>query len=291
MTLSESYSRIKGSIVGFAPAYFPQDQPAPRFPEIFATGFVIREDGLIATNHHVVRFIVENVIANAPEVPPNRSPCIAVICKYMRDYWLHANLQVLNYALIDAFVPGQVYYGPNQPDIAFVQVKASGLPTVDFDDSVSLEEGIEIATAGYPLGSDLLTAPGYLHQVTPTLRKGIISAVLPFPSPNPHAFIIDHMSQGGASGSPVFLPDTANVIGMLYAGFEDTYCTSTERPHSDNNPPHRHLVTVPTNMSYVVPSRLIVALMKTNSIRNLTLPDDAEHVDAIFERQLRTIPA
>jgi len=30
-----------------------------------------------------------------------------------------------------------------------------------------LEEGLEVATAGYPMGTDALTAPGYLHQVTP----------------------------------------------------------------------------------------------------------------------------
>ncbi|GAJ23629.1 unnamed protein product, partial [marine sediment metagenome] len=33
--------------------------------------------------------------------------------------------------------------------------------------------------------------------------------------------MINIMSQGGASGSPVFLPETGEVIGVLYGSLEE----------------------------------------------------------------------
>src|SRR5260370_8790405 len=89
-----------------------------------------------------------------------------------------------------------------------------------------------------------LTAPGWIHQVTPTLQRGIISAVLPFTCTTPHAYAINVMVQGGASGSPVFLSESGEVIGVLYAGLNDPRVTLLTPD----------LYTVPTNIRYVVPS-------------------------------------
>jgi hypothetical protein len=66
--------------------------------------------------------------------------------------------------------PGAAYYGPPQgPDLAFIHVKATGLPAVRLHDLRGIEEGVEVATAGFPMGTDALTAPGWVHQMTPTL--------------------------------------------------------------------------------------------------------------------------
>jgi hypothetical protein len=59
----------------------------------------------------------------------------------------------------------------------------------------------------------------------PFLRHGIVSSVLPYDYPSPHGFTIDVMSQGGASGSPIFLTDQPRVIGILHAGFPGTNFT------------------------------------------------------------------
>jgi len=73
--------------------------------------------------------------------------------------------------------------------------------------------GREIGTAGFPMGTDALVffAEGEslprLRQVSTTLRRGIIASLLPYDFPNPHGFTIDVMTQGGASGSPVFATD------------------------------------------------------------------------------------
>jgi hypothetical protein len=44
--------------------------------------------------------------------------------------------------------------------------------------------------------------------------------VLPCECPNPHGFSIDVLSEGGASGSPIFLADGGTLIGILHASFE-----------------------------------------------------------------------
>ena len=47
----------------------------------------------------------------------------------------------------------------------------------------------------------------------------------PVSCPYPHGFTIDVMAQGGASGSPIFLPDRPLAVGILHAGFEGTNIT------------------------------------------------------------------
>jgi len=48
---------------------------------------------------------------------------------------------------------------------------------------------------------------------------------IPFRGPHPHGFTIDVMVQGGGSGSPIFLPDTGKVIGIIYTGYPGTNIT------------------------------------------------------------------
>lgn len=160
---------------------------------------------------------------------------------------LNIPLEVIGAFKIGKYKPGQTYYGPKIPDIGFLHVKAKGLPALKINDNRKiLCEGLEIATAGFPMGTDALRAPGWLHQITPTLQKGIVSAVLPFRCASAHGFSINIMTQGGASGSPVFLPETGEVIGVLYGGLNDYSLTK-----------NKDIYAMPTNISYVVPSHFI----------------------------------
>src|SRR5207248_351940 len=96
------------------------------------------------------------------------------------------------------------YGGPVPPDVSYLLLPIRELPYLDLAKD-PLEEGEQVAFAGFPMGGDLLRLPGHLAQVTPTLHSGIVSAILPDRcAETPHGFWLHANTQGGASGSPVF---------------------------------------------------------------------------------------
>lgn len=275
MSIVESYKAIKPSIVAFVLKYIPvfdKGAPPPHFPVILGTGFVVREDGVIATNAHVVRAFQKAF--RPPDAPKDEWPVRALMLRLTDHGVVEIPLEVLGVGMIKAFDGGKHYYGPKDgPDLAFVHVKVRGLPAVQIDSTSVLEEGVEVATAGFPMGTDALTAPGWLHQLTPTLQRGVCSAVLPFACPTPHGYSINVMSQGGASGSPVFSCETGKIIGVLYGGLTDVDVTL--RAHEP--------FKVPTNITYVVPAHyLATAMREFEKNPDMTLPADAITIDEML---------
>jgi len=294
MNLIESYEKVKTSIVAFAPLFHPiynPDEPPSEFPPIFGTGFII-DEGIVVTNDHVVKVIPK--LPKPKDCPPDLWPLNCLLWHFIPGKGMATiKLDVLGVMSISHMEHGKVYYGPPKPDVSFVHVKMKGLPKANIKYNLEeIKEGREIATAGFPMGTDTLTAPGYLHQLTPTLQKGIISAVLPFPCDTPHALMINVMVQGGASGSPVFLPETGDIIGVLYGGLEEKRRTKSGLPkkikqeiESFEPSIHSHLFTSPTNISYVVPAHYIEKMLDTiKNDPNYKLPEDTPTIDEYIKQ-------
>lgn len=274
--LNVIYRKLRDSIVAFVQKYHPlyDDKPKlPKFPRILGTGFVVREDGVIATNAHIVKLF--NRVYKPQNVPKEDWPVYAILFKIIAEGMLEVPLNVLGVYKL-SFTPDKVYYGPKEgPDLAFVQLNVKGLSTVNIDSSTLVEEGTEVATAGFPMGTDMLTAPGWLHQITPTLQRGIISAVHPYAAGTPHSYSVNIMVQGGASGSPVFECKTGKVIGMVSGAIYD-------RLPLVKNFSYR----VPTNIGYVVPSHYIAHFLdQLSRDGSLRLPTDAETLAQMLENR------
>ena len=123
------------------------------------------------------------------------------------------------------------------------------------------------------MGTDLLNAPGYCHQITPVVQQAVVSAVLPFACETPHGYVINIMVQPGASGSPAFTPDSGDVIGVLYGSIFDFGRTQQKDVHH-----------IPTNFSLVVAAHYLkrtIADTESNIVK--TVPQDTATIDELID--------
>jgi S1-C subfamily serine protease len=211
---SKIYPSLKPSVVAIASRLSKN----PELPDIIGTGFIARADGIIFTNNHVIQAIKK--LSRLKSMGPEDWPIVVLYFHWVPDKGMMIiDLEVKRVGGLKREKPVEGYnYGPDIPDLGFIHVHIKDLPALKIAEKLDLNEGEEVMLAGFPMGTDTLRAPGWLHQLTPTLQSGIISAILPFPCDNPHAMLLNIMTQGGSSGSPVFNPSTGEVIGIEYAG-------------------------------------------------------------------------
>ena len=250
--------------------------PKPTFPDIIGTGFFVDKRGIIATNRHVVESLEQ--LPKHPSTGRVTAAAIVFLEPRRRDGGTVVGclfIDVENYWVLGNFQAASRWYGEIDPDLAFVQLRATDTPALKLDERTGLvRAGIDIGTAGFPMGSSAITLHGNITQVMPMLRRGIISSVFPFQAPLPHGFTIDAMVQPGASGSPVFLTDEPTVVGMLSAVMRDT-ATGT---FSSEEPSFSGMLSIPlsTNISIALPSHLIAKALRdldaTGAIRDTGMP-------------------
>ncbi len=228
MRLTKVYDAIRPSIVALGSRLVvTRAGEQPSFPEIVGTGFVVDRRGIIATNQHVVE-----ALQKLPSHPVTGSPlAFAIVWGKVEDVGDTQGLPLLfvdikSFNQITRFSVTGPSYGEPRPDLAFVQLNVCDLPALSLEtEPGTLRIGQRVATSGFPMGTDALVQYSRVVQLTPLLREGIISSVYPFPCLHPHGFTIDVMTQGGASGSPVFLADSPTVVGMVSSGFDGTNVT------------------------------------------------------------------
>jgi len=99
---------------------------------------------------------------------------------------------------------------------------------------------------------------------------------------SPHSFVINLMSLGGASGSPVFLAENGHVIGILNAGLTQQVPLYTKV--EDSLQP-TGLVPSSTNFTYVVPAYYLASTLKhIRGDKQFALPPGTPTLQEIIER-------
>jgi hypothetical protein len=288
--LSQSFEGVRPAVVAFVPSVVQRSavEQGDMFP-IYGTG-VILADGIVATNDHVVKALVN--LPRPDNFPKDRFPFVAVLFHSVKPGENEAiseegiaavGLEVIGIFSVEGLIPrGEgAYYGPAKPDFSIVRVKAKGLPRVELEGNTDkLIEGVEVGTIGYPMGTDALRAPGWSHQFGPFLQRGIISAILPTRCKTPHSFVINLQSLGGASGSPVFLAETGRVIGILNSGLVDHQpVCSTDGSQMIG------IAQGSTNFTYVVPAYYLSSVLrKITSDRKFDLPADTPALRDIIQK-------
>jgi hypothetical protein len=233
MGLPEIFEAVRPSIIAFVSRIIlsQANQPAPLFPRIIGTGFFVDRSGIAATNRHVIEAIdtLNNQFPRHPKT--GASPTGALVFTQIESVTKQQilgilNVDILGWNVLDQFSSSQRWFGEDVPDFGLVQLRVREVPFLPLaTEANALRVGMSIATAGFPEGTDTVTFHKKITQLTPVLRHGIVSSVFPFAGSHPHGFSIDTLLQGGASGSPVFLPDRSEVIGMISSQIEGTNYT------------------------------------------------------------------
>ena len=80
-----------------------------------------------------------------------------------------------------------------------------------------LKVGKAVGACGFAHGKDLLEREGNIYRFAPLLQQGHISAIAPYDAPGPiNELLLDMRGSNGMSGSPVFLPESGAVVGIVY---------------------------------------------------------------------------
>ena len=189
---------IKPSIVAVG-TYQRTRSPAFQFR---GTGFVIGDGFLIATNAHVLPDAVAS---------ENRETLVIVVPGESEQGTVRAVRKLAD---------------ERSRDLALLRLESgAALPALTLAARERVHEGQEIAFTGFPIGSVL--------GMTPVTHRGIVSAITPIGIPqansrdlNPalirslskdvfRVYQLDATAYPGNSGSPVFDPQTGEVIGVI----------------------------------------------------------------------------
>ncbi len=222
--------RIKPSIVAVG-TYQRTRSPAFRFR---GTGFVIGNGQLIVTNAHVLPDAVasDQFEALVVAVPgPGQTAAIRPVTRAASD---------------------------RGHDLAVLRLEGGGpLPALALAGAERVQEGQSVAFTGFPIGNVL--------GMTPVTHRGIVAAITPIGIPQANArdlnpalvrrlstdafrvYQLDATAYPGNSGSPLFDPESGEVIGVMNMVF----VKSTKES----------VLTDPSGISYAIPVEYLLKLL------------------------------
>ena len=219
----EVLDRVRHSVcaIGYlsTPATRIQAEPTVGGLEIAGTGFLAAEN-LVLTNRHVMegliraarkrgfnlvdRLALEFVVSDGQRVG-------RLLSKPVR-YAIHTEHE-LDLAILEI-------------NVADSPEQAQFLQVAQFGDPSSLAVGQDVSVLGYSHGSTPLTRQGSTerYRYGPLLQQGAVSALAPYDRVSPpEQILLDISVAGGASGSPVFLTESGEVVGIVHSGEPPVY--------------------------------------------------------------------
>jgi S1-C subfamily serine protease len=142
-------------------------------------------------------------------------------------------------------------------DLALLKIAGAPLPALKLGDSTRAREGWQLYFTGYPIGSVL--------GLNPSTHRAGLAAIIPIFTPVASAaqlniralkqakdayevFELDAIAYPGNSGSPVWHPDTGEVLGVL----NSVYVKGAKET----------ALSAPSGISYAIPAKYVRALLE-----------------------------
>ncbi len=223
---ANTLNRVRASTCGVGrflenPDHVHQDPSRANF-EILGTGFLIADTTAI-TNNHVIEALHRPV--KGRRLPQSW------------EFLLFVHPTAVGWRVLFQQVKGEGVLDPVRMDIALLEFdrppsdpEFEVCQPVRFGDLAQLRVSQPVAVTGYPHGEAMLKRGQEQYRFGPVLQQGYISAIAPIdaiPGGAVNELLLDVRAAGGMSGSPVFVPATGDVIGMLSGGWVGTRLVTT----------------------------------------------------------------
>lgn len=201
---------------------------------IRGTGFIVSNDGKVITCLHVYK-----------QIPQSELPFLGIAAPGRTD-----ERGVTHYDRYPANVIG--YDEENDLVLMKIVSDKNNFETIkEFGNSESVKEGDELIFIGYPLATELL---GMGFGITMSTNHCIISSIKRRGIDGSlHFFIVDTHINNGSSGSPVFLKESGEIVGIASGKI------SAKIPAPDGK-----IFDIPANMGICRPAKYAEDLIKIN---------------------------
>jgi S1-C subfamily serine protease len=227
-TLPDTIEKIKPSIVAIGTFEKTRRPPA----NFLGTGFVVADGLHIVTNAHV---LPEKIDAEKKEV-------VSVFAGRAENIEVREATKIAE---------------DRDHDLVILRVTGRPLPAATLGDSMRVREGETYAFTGFPIGMVLglnaVTHRAIISAITPVVipqlsgqqlnNKVLVRLTAPY-----NVFQLDATAYPGNSGSPLYHPDTGQIIGIINKVFvQETKETVIQKP---------------SGISYAIPINHLVELLK-----------------------------
>ena len=212
---------------------------SPQF-QFLGTGFAVGDGTTIVTNAHVLPALLD---------PLRRETLAVLLPGKSRDAKEKDEVQARD--------AKQIAVDPNA-DLALLKIGGAALPALPLRDSDGVREGQDVFFTGFPIGAVL--------GPFPATHRGMVAVVTPIAIPQGRAadlnpavvrrlstgsfpvFQLDATAYPGSSGSPVYDPDSGEVIGIVNMVLVKTTKESA--------------LSQPSGITYAVPSKYLKGLIE-----------------------------